>query len=232
MTRSTQHTLFALTLLVALLTTFWLIGLIYRQATAPTADLLADYLAGIESRPGLFTFNYVNAGLITLFTVAMLAAYAAASWADEPLWAGITLAFVPIYGVLNLAVYLSQVFVVPGLLGWYRQPETVELARQLLALVLHEWPGSATGFLNSLAYAVLGVPSLILGVLLFRQDRRLRAGAALLAISGALSIVGLIGLGMSSARLQGMTTASGIVYLLALLGLAWAFGRGVGTGDP
>lgn len=227
MTRNNeQRLLFTLTLLTALLTILWIGALIYRQATAPPTATLDDYVAAVSSRPGLFVFNYLNAGLITLVTMALLAAYARYCWQDSPPWSAIALVFVPAYGLANLVAYLSQLFVVPGLLEWYRQPETAELAARLLELALHEWPGSAVGFLNSLAYAVLGVPSLILGVLLFRQERRLKAGGALLAASGALSIVALIGLGMGSAQLGSLTLVSGGVYLLALLGLAWAFGRG------
>lgn len=223
MASNTHRTLFYLTLLVALLTTIWVVALIYTQASSPAAFTLAEYLARIESRSGLFVFNYLNAGLLTLCNAALLAGYALYGWPKEPLWSGMALVFVPLYGLANLVVYLSQVFVVPGLLEWYHQPETAELAAGLLALTLQEWPGSAAGFLNSLAYAVLGIPSLILGMLFFRAGRPLRPGGLLLAVSGALSILGLIGLGIGSMLLNSLTLVSGAVFLLALFALAWAF---------
>lgn len=59
------------------------------------------------------------------------------------LWATVGFVFVPMYGLVNLLCYLSQVFVVPELLQWYQQPDMHAMAAPLLALTIHTWPGSA-----------------------------------------------------------------------------------------
>jgi hypothetical protein len=204
-----------LTWLVAATTALWVALLIVDQAGRPPINTLAERITAIEANPVLFTISYVNAALITLFTVMMLAAYLAKLHAHSPLWAAVGGAFVPIYGLANLAVYLSQVFAIPGLLDLYHQPETARLGETLLGLALHDWPGSVAGFINALAYAALGVASLVVGGLLYRWRGRLRAGGILLAVSGLLSLAALTGLRVPA--LAALTLVSGGVYLLALI---------------
>jgi hypothetical protein len=217
------RTLGILTLLVALTTMLWVALVIMIEMQKGPAQTLAAEIAFIESHWGLFNLNYVNAGLITLFTVAMLAGYVHYCWDNDRLWALIAMVFLPLYGLADLVAYLSQVFVVPSLLAAYHQPSSAAFAEILLALTLHTWPGSVVGFINALAYAALGIPSLILGVLLFRKARRLRPGGMLLAVSGVLSIVALIGVGVGSALLSSLVMLSGFLFLIALVPLAIFF---------
>ena len=217
------RTLGVLTLLVALTTTLWLALMIMIELQKGPMQTLADHVAFIENHWGLFNLNYINAGLITLFTVAMLAGYVHYCWDDNRLWALIAMVFLPLYGLADLVAYLSQVFIVPSLLVAYHQPSSTAFAGILLALTLHTWPGSVVGFINALAYAALGIPSLILGVLLFRKALQLRLGGVLLAVSGALSIVALIGVGVGNALLSGLVMLSGFLFLIALVPLAIFF---------
>lgn len=214
------RTLGILTLLVALTTTLWLALVIMIELQKGTGQTLEGEVTFIESHWGLFNLNYINAGLITLFTVAMLAGYVHYCWDDDRLWSLIALAFLPLYGLADLVAYLSQVFIMPSLLAAYHQPSSAAFAEILLTLTLHTWPGSAVGFINALAYAALGIPSLILGILLVRNARRLRLGGVLLAVSGALSIVALIGVGVGSVLLSSLVMLSGFLFLIALIPLA------------
>jgi hypothetical protein len=204
-----------LTWLVAVTTTLWVILLIVDQVARPPIHTLSERIAALEANQALFTINYLNAALITLFTVMLLAAYLTQLHDRSPLWTAIGAAFVPMYGLANLAVYLSQIFVVPGLLDLYHQPETTLLGETLLGLALHDWPGSAAGFVNALAYAALGVASLVVGLLLSRGRGLLRAGGGLLALSGGFSLAALFGLRVPA--LAALTLVSGAVYLLALV---------------
>jgi len=210
-----------LTWLVAATTTIWVILLVVDQAARPPIHTLSERIAALEAHWALFTISYLNAALITLFTVMLLAAYLAQLHDLSPLWTAVGAAFVPIYGLANLTVYLSQVFVVPGLLDLYHQPETALLGETLLGLALHDWPGSAAGFVNTLAYAALGAASLITGLLLYhwggrlRAGGKLRAGGSLMAFSGGLSLAALAGLRVPA--LAALSLVSGAVYLLALI---------------
>jgi hypothetical protein len=218
-----------LALTVALLTALWAGLFILDQATATPAHTLADKVAAIEGSLGLFVVNYTNAGLLTLATVALLAGFAVYCWDEDPLWSAVAFAFAPIYGLANTLVYLSQVFVIPGLLDLYRNPETAAVAETLLGLTIHNWDGSAVAFANALAYAVLGIPSIILGILLYRKAERLRVGSLLLAGSGVLSIVALLGVGIESAGLAFLSPLGGLVYMVALILLGVNFLRRSGS---
>lgn len=219
------HPLSILTSAVAITTAVWVALTIYRQITLPPINTLADQIAFIEGQFGLFKLTYANAALITLANAALFAGLYVFCREENPLWAAVGLVFVPMYALGNLLVYLSQVFVVPGLLALYHEPANAAVAESLLAMTLQEWSGSAAGFVNLLSYALLGIPSIVMGLLMYRKAAGLRAGSLLLAISGVLSILSLVGLGTGSAFLTSMVIVSGLIFLVALILLAGYFLR-------
>jgi hypothetical protein len=226
------RTLGILILVTAAITVLWAVLFIVTEVTMPAAPTLAGRVGAIEGRLGLFILNYANASLLTLAAVAMLAALCAYCRQEDPLWATVALVFVPVYGLANLVVYLSQVFVVPGLLDLYHDPSAAAVAEILLHLVLHTWPGSAAGFANALAYAALGIVSMILGLLLARRAPCLRVGAMLLVVSGILAVVALVGVGIGDAVLAFLSPLGGFVYLVGLVLLGVRFLRGPSPGVP
>ena len=211
------RTMGLLTLAVALTTALWAGLMVATQMTAEPVTTLEAKITSLGTLNFWFYLNYVNAALITLLTVATLVGFYLYCRDGDVLWSTIGLAFVPIYGMGNLVAYLSQVFVVPGLLELYHAPGTTTIAQTLLGLTIQDWPGSAIAALNGLSYAVLGIPSIIFAALMFYKSRGLRAGSALLALSGALSIVALTGVALRNPTLSALTLVSGFAYLLALL---------------
>jgi hypothetical protein len=217
--RTTGYLLIA----VAVTTVIWIVTVIAGQATAPPVTTLEEKIAAIADPGFLYYLTYVNAAVITVFTTASLAGLYDRCRADDPLWATVGLVFAPIYGIANLVAYLSQVFVVPDLLALYRRPETEVVARTLLGLTIQDWQPSAIATLNGLAYAMLGIPSIIFGLLLAREPGKRRVGGWLLALSGVLSFIALVGLAVDRPALAATTLVSGVVYLVAvvLIGMDW-----------
>jgi hypothetical protein len=214
-----------LTSVVAISTAAWVALTIYHQATLPPINTLTDQIAFIEEQLGLFKLTYINAAFITLANAALFAGLYVYCREENPLWAAVGLVFVPMYALGNLMVYLSQVFVVPELLALYHDPANFTVAQNLLAMTLQEWSGSAAEFLNLLSYALLGIPSIIMGLLMYHKATGLRSGSLMLAISGVLSILSLVGLGTSSAFLTSMVMVSGLIFLVALVLLVGYFLR-------
>jgi hypothetical protein len=142
------------------------------------------------------------------------------AWRDTP---RLGLVFVPAYVALNLVAYLSQLTVVPALLSAYRQARHQAAAELLLQQTIQIWPGSAVSFLNGLGYAILGIASVILGVILLWQRGSLRLAGVLLALNGIACLVGLIGTVAGSELLGNGLVVGGILYLLALIPLNLAF---------
>jgi hypothetical protein len=206
-----------LTLATMITTAIWAAIMVIDGATAEPITTLAEKIDSLGKPEFLFTFNYVNATLITLLDVAMFTAFYLYCRDDERFWSTVAAAFIPIYGLGNLMAYLSQVFVVPRLLALYRVAETASTAEVLLGLTLHTWPGSVIEALNGLSYAILGIPSIILGVLMYRKAKGLRVGSVLLALSGVLSITAFVGVGLGSAVLAGASPFNGLVFMVSLI---------------
>jgi hypothetical protein len=214
-----------LTVAVIVTTAIWVAIVIPDTASAGSVDTLSEMIESLGDLDFLFYFNYVNAALITLLDVAMFVGFYLYCRDQDRFWTTVAVAFVPIYGLGNLIAYLSQVFVVPHLLDVYHMAETRRVGEVFLGLTLHTWPGSAVGALNALSYAILGIPSIILGVMMVRKERELRFGGVLLAISGVLSLVAVIGVAVSSPVLAATTLVSGFVFLIGLIPIGVFFLR-------
>ena len=65
----------------------------------------------------------------------------------------------------------------------------------------------------------------ILGVIMYRKAQGLRVGSVLLALSGVLSIVGLVATGFNIPVLDRGVMVGGFVFMVALVPLVWFFMR-------
>jgi hypothetical protein len=77
--------------------------------------------------------------------------------------------------------------------------------------------------MNSLAYAVLGIPSIIFGLLLYNSGRVSRSGGILLSLNGLAGITGFVGVVVKSTILAQGVLAGGILFLLALIPISLGF---------
>lgn len=218
-----------LALLTLGFTILWLVFLIADMASAGPMETFEQVSAHAAQLGWLYYATYFNAALVTLSAVAFMSALYAWLKPKAPDWAVIGLVFVPIYGVLNLIAYLSQVTLVPALFDLRANPLTLETADLLLRLTLQAWPASTMAFFNGLAYAILGIPSILFGLLLWRHPGALRWGGLLLALNGAACILGVIGFLTANALLGQGVMAGGVLFLLALFPLVWGFWR---QGNP
>jgi hypothetical protein len=140
-----------------------------------------------------------------------------------PLWSAIGLVFVPVYCLLNLFAYFSQITVVPRLLELRQISQYQPMAEFLLRQLIQSWPASAVSVFNNTAYAVLGIPSIIFGAALYRMHPSLRLGGTLLALNGAACIVGVIGYVLNNALLELGSLVGAVLFLLALVPLTRVF---------
>lgn len=212
-----------LALLCLIFTVLWLVLLVARLVSSGPMTTFELALAHTAHQDALFTLTYLNAALVTLSAAALLAGLVAAFRQSIPGWAEIAFVFVAVYATINLLVYLSQVTVVPNLLSLRAEPTLRNLAEFLLRQAIQEWPSSAVAHFNSLAYAVLGIPSLILAAPLLRMGGSLRLSGLLLALNGVACILGFGGAMAQSAWLSMGTLIGGALFLLALAFMAFGF---------
>lgn len=205
------------------LTALWIGLLVADMASAGPLEAFEQVVAHVSRQHGLFYATSLNAALLTLVVVAFYAGLHAWLKPVAPAWAAVGLVFVPIYGVLNLTVYLSQVTLVPSLLMLHLDPLYASATSVLLRMILQAWSGSVVAFFNGLAYGLLGIPSILCGALLWRRRRFLGWGGLLLALNGAACILGVIGSLVGNALLARGVMMGGILFLAAMFPLVLGF---------
>ena len=137
-----------LCLICLVLTALWVGLLVADMTSAGPLETFEQAVAHASRLHSLFYATYLNAALLTLAAVALFAALYAWLKPIAPDWAIIGLVFVPIYGVLNLVAYLTQVTLIPSLVALRADPQSTAAADALLRLALQAWPVSAMAFFN------------------------------------------------------------------------------------
>jgi len=222
-----RNKLFAVVSLVAfIVTVIWLALLIADTASAGPLDTFEQVLAQVSNLDTLYYLTYANAALTVLATTLLFAVLYLTCKTTAPELALLGFVFVPAYATLNLVVYLSQLTVVPVLLTAHQQAQHQAAAELLLRQTVQMWPGSGVAFLNGLSYAILGIPSIILGAILLWRRGSLRLAGALLALNGLACLVGLIGMLAGNELLGNGSVVGGALYLLALIPLNVALWKG------
>lgn len=212
-----------LSLICLTVTALWLVFLIVDMATAGPLESFAQVLAHVSRLNAFFYMTYINATLVTLIVMVLFTALARHYESMAPEWCAIASTFVPVYGAMNLLVYLSQITVVPRLLELYAAPEHQAIASLLLREAIQQWPDSAVSIVNNLAYAVLGIPSVILGTLMLRSSLLQQSAGVLIAVSGLGSMAGFVGIVLRSPWLRQGSLVAGVLFLLALVPMSWGF---------
>jgi len=206
--------------------TLWGILLIWVMATAGPLESFSQVLAYVQKGDWKFTFTYLNAGIFTTCATALMGGLYVYCRCTLPKWSVVGLVFVPIYSTLNMFVYLSQITLVPALLQVTSDPVIADTGLLLLQQSLQLLPGSTIGFFNGLAYALLGIPSIIFGWALSRGDNHpLRISGWLLLLNGIACILGIFGTSIGSGILSTGTVLGGAIFWLSLFPMTYAFLR-------
>ncbi|HVN52794.1 MAG TPA: hypothetical protein VMT46_00590 [Anaerolineaceae bacterium] len=202
-------------------TVVWLVLLIAGISAAGPQQSFEQVLSYVSRMPPLYTLTYANAALTVIAATALFGGLYRYLQPTAPEWAAIGVVFVPIYAALSLVVYLSQISLVPNLVALSRSPETQAQAIFFLRQTVQQWPGSALFFLDNLAYAILGIPSIIFGLHLRAANPRLKIAGYLLAANGIACILGVIGLLFNLTGLNQGSLVGGFFYVAALIPLTW-----------
>jgi hypothetical protein len=200
-------------------TATWLVLMIAMFATYGTLDSFEQALAFATERHWLFyTVNYGNALLLTIINTMVFAGLYAFLRRDVPGWAEIGFAFVPIYAIIALGSYLSQIVVLPRLIDLLALPEYQAATTVLLRHPIQIWPESSLQQLDQFSYFLGSIPSLIFAVGLIRRGRP-RVAVWLLGLSGFSWL--FIGVGVVAGWTQLVSVTSMLGGILAIV--AWVF---------
>jgi hypothetical protein len=183
-----------------------------------------------EQHPFFYTFTYVNAVLFSILNTMVFAGLYALLKSENPLWSGIALAFLPVYAILAIFSYLSQLVIVTRLIDLIGDPELGSASILMLHNMLQMYPKSALGYFDQFSYFILGIPSLIFGLLLYRHQQPLRLAGILLSLSGITCL--LIGPGVMldiPALISSPSMIGGVLSILAFIPLCIGLLRGEST---
>jgi len=176
-----------------------------------------DYIKWVSQPDRIFVLNYINALLLTLVVVALfsfLYLFLKENFETASL-AGFI--FIPIYGVMNIVSYGIQISVVPAIAQRSIGSPSMELALQLI----QAYPFSLIGFINGLAYGILGISSIIFGVLLIKETKKF--SGLFLMINGILCILGVAGYILRNQMLSMGVALGGVVFLISLVSMVIEF---------
>ena len=199
-------------ILLLILTIIWLVFTIISMSEVKSSWNDIDFIKWISHPNFFFTGNYINASLLTIvaiFLFTFLFNFLKPKY-DNIVITG--LIFVPIYGVINLLCYSIQISIVPSIANSsLTNQNTIIIVSQLIQANSK----SLIGFMNGLAYAILGIPSIIFGLFLIK-DRKKYSGIFLL-LNGILCIIGIIGYLIGNNILSSGIMIGGVVFLICLI---------------
>ena len=213
-------------LLLTAATYLWVALMIADSARHPPVTNPYDAINYATGQDWLYTLNYANAALITILATLLFAALYGVFKEAAPNAMLTGLVFVPVYTTMNLFVYLSQITIVPGLVMVRATLSALPNGMDMIvALLVQLWPGSITAMLNVLAYAVLGIPSLIYGLEMLRRGPLMRAAGILLGLNGIAALLGFVGLVTQNSILMSGVIISGVFFALSLIPMTIALLR-------
>jgi hypothetical protein len=218
------YSLTKLSAVVAAATTvLWIIGIIIEAQSQTNITSPATVLSYLENTGPIFYFTYANAVLITLSATWFMSCLYLLCKISEPHWSLLGMLFVPVYCVMNLFAYGSQISILPQLLSQLHSAEQQPELVLFIAQLTQAWPISLVALMNVAAYAVLGIPSIIFGIILYLQKKTLFWPALLLALNGIACFVGILGAAANIPWLAFGCLLGGILYLFSLFGFILVF---------
>ena len=156
-------------LILFILTVIWVILTAISMSGIDPVWSNFDFVRWVADPDVFFTMNYVNVTFLTI-VVIILFSYLFNYYKDQ--WRVATVAgliFIPVYGIINLFCYSIQISIVPAMArtALENQEDVIRVSQFIQAN-----SNSSVGLLNGLAYAILGIPSIIYGILLFRSSKK------------------------------------------------------------
>jgi hypothetical protein len=150
-----------------------------------------------------------------LALVPVWIALAARAWRAHPVAASLTLVYGLMYAPLSTTAYWLQLTTARGVAGAYgHDPAAAVAAYQLFDFGT---TASLTTAFDTLGYAVLGLGTMSVAVLVWAEGRLGRLIGVMFAASGALSVAGAVGIALRWDWLGVAAIASGVPFLVAIV---------------
>lgn len=223
-------------MILALLTGIWIICMVLLMKQHGTVmATFEDAIDFVRDPGGLFYLTYLNVVVLTIFDVVLFGLLYLYFRQAYPALSLVGILFVPVYAAYNLFVYISQISVVQMIISDYDRVISEEVMQVLLGQFIQLWEHSTIAFLNNYAYAILGIPSILFGIAIYRMkpgaEGRNRAGITgldrvtgiLLILNALACFLGVAGIITGNHVLANGSVVGGGLFFLSLVGMGIIF---------
>ncbi len=212
-----------ISLVCLIVSILWLVLIVLSIARIGSIDTREQAINSVTNPDWLFYLTYINAVIITILATILFVGLYLYCKPSEPEWSMIGLIFVPVYCMLNLFSYFSQITIVPKLLSYQSVANNNVVFNIFLGQMVQGWQGSAVSVINNFAYAILGVSSIAFGTVLLKKRKFAKVSGIFLILNAVACIIGIIGI-VAGNKIIGMGSAvGGVLFIIALVFLCLMF---------
>ncbi|KPL23992.1 MAG: hypothetical protein AMS23_06055 [Bacteroides sp. SM1_62] len=225
-------------LILAILTGIWILCMILLlQQQGDVIATFEDAYDFVKDPGGLFYLTYLNVVVLTIFDVVLFGMLYLYFKPAYPVLSLCGILFVPVYAAYNMFVYISQVSVVQKIISVYDGLIREEVMQVLLGQFIQLWEHSTMAFINNYAYAILGIPSILFGMAIYRMKPASnssegadipvlsRATGLLLMLNALACFLGIIGIITEHQILAYGSSIGGGLFFFSLIGMSIVFWR-------
>ena len=214
-----------ISIILAILTGIWILCMILlMKQQGSVIATFKDAYDFVKDPGGLFYLTYLNVVVLTIFDVVLFGMLYLYFKPSYPVMSFCGVLFVPVYAAYNMFVYISQVSVVQQIISVYEGQVSDEVMQILLGQFIQLWEHSTMAFINNFAYAILGIPSVLFGIAIYRMKPGLnRATGFLLILSAFACLLGIVGIITGNHVLSHGSAIGGGLFFLSLIGMTIIF---------
>ncbi len=225
-------------IILTVLTAIWILCmmLLLRQQGA-VIRTFEDAYDFVRNPGGLFYLTYLNAFVLTACNVLLFGMLYLYFKPAYPVLSLCGILFIPVYVTFNMFVYISQISVVQEMIAVYDGLISEVAMQAWLGQFIQSWEHSAIAFVNHYAYAILGIPSVLFGIAIYRMKPVLksssswvmpvlsRATGLLLVLNALACFVGMAGIITGHSLLAYGSAIGGGLFFFSLIGMSMIFWR-------
>ncbi|MGF1585627.1 MAG: hypothetical protein ACFCUM_09920 [Bacteroidales bacterium] len=213
-----QNKIRVTSLILLVQTVIWLVFTGVSMSQVESSWTSEDYVDWASDPDIFFMGNYINATLLTITAIMLFAFLYNYLKIKYGSYASIGFVFIPIYGVINIFCYSIQISVIPLIaINSLDSPDKIYFASQFIQANYT----SFIGFMNGMSYAILGIPSIVYGILMFRELKKF--SGIFISLNGVFCIIGIIGYIIENNILASGIMIGGILFMGGLVAMIFEF---------
>jgi hypothetical protein len=208
------------------LVSFWALTMILDMVIGNMkTDTIEEAFTWVTNPSALFYLTYLNVTLLTFLGIVIFTGFFLYYKKNRSIWHWFALAVIPIYGLMNIFAYGSQITVIPYLTQFLGIPEYESLAKFTIIMFIQAYPGTIVSIINLSAYGILAFPSVVFGWELYKESNKFRkVGGVLLILCAIPCMLSIAFLLILNAEIAGIfSVLGGFLTLAAYFPLSYGF---------